>query len=99
MGMHQVFNGIIADANSGTFKNTTGQRTLIVVGSGGFSGGTLLVAVSPDDGVTFVSATMSLTDEGIIQGEIPDEATVLLSLVGATTPSVSAWANLPIPPT
>ena len=100
MSMHQVFAAIVADATSGAFSNTAKDRTLIVLAGGGFGGGTLTIEISPDDGVTFVdSGVTGLSAAGVMEVTIPDESQVQLVLTGATTSTLSAWSNLPIPTT
>jgi len=98
MPMHQTLFGLPADGSSGVLIHNSGRIKLFVVAGGDFSGGTLTVSISPDDGPTFVdSGQASLTAPGVMIITIPDSTLVSLKLDGSSTPSLNAWASHPIP--
>lgn len=103
MGMHQVFRNQAANGKSGILRITHGWQDMRLVGAGSLGGGTVRVEVSPDTGGTWVArdnvaaqlATVPSTAAGIV---IPNKSHVRLDLSGATSPNLSVWSNLLIPP-
>lgn len=85
----QLFTGRTTNGQSGTFKSFGGFVSLIVAGT--FSGGTVTVQVSPDNGTTWVDSEVTLTAAGIKNFISGEGLLYRISLASAASPNLNAW--------
>jgi hypothetical protein len=91
----KLFTGISGNASSPNVPleraRGGGIKPLTMIGEGTWGGGTLTLQISPDGGTTWVSTTVTLTDDGVVGVSNIIGTHARLNLAGATSPSLDGW--------
>jgi hypothetical protein len=80
-----------ADGNSAAYEAT--GFPIVIMASGTFGSGTLIMQISPDEGTTWFATGQTLSAIGIMIYTPPEGAQFRLNLAGSTTPTIASWVG------